>query len=190
MEMFEKIKHLVHKISLTYLIFMTLCLLGCLYQVIQISQVYLKYATKVNVKIDTSSQIVVPLVSFCKTTNTSYKTTKRGRLTPAKIYKNTYDISEVFFFCKVLNNNSDKISVGNCANVKSMGVQYEKTVNDRYICYHFKHPQFAKNISRVQDIIYTFMFYHFDKTEFWLYMTSEKSVANGYSWKAFMLIGI
>ena len=84
---------------------MTLCLLGCLYQVIQVSKVYFKYATKVNIKIDTSSQIVVPLVSFCKKTNSSYKTTKRGRLTPAKIYKNTHDISEVFFYCEVLNNN-------------------------------------------------------------------------------------
>ena len=190
MEIFGKIKHLVHKISLPYLIFMTLCLLGCLFQVIQISKVYFKYATKINIKIDTSSQIVVPLVSFCKTTNTSYKTTKRGRLTPAKIYKNTYDISEVFFYCEVLNNNSNRIPVGNCANVNKLGVQYEKTVNDKFVCYHFKHPQFAKNLSRVQDIVYKFMFYHFNEAEFWLYLTSEKLVANGFSWKALMLSGI
>ena len=169
---------------------MTLCLLGCLYQVIQVSKVYFKYATKVNVKIDSTSQIVVPLVSFCKKTNTLYKTTKRGRLTPARIYKNTYDISEVFFYCEVLNNNSNRIPVGNCANVNKLGVQYEKTVNDKYVCYHFKHPQFAKNIGRVQDIVYKFMFYHFNEAEFWLYLTSEELVSNGFSWKALMLSGI
>ena len=83
---------------------MTLCLLGCSYQIIQISHVYFKYPTKIDVKIDTSSQIVVPLVSFCKTTNRSLKIPIEDNLTPANIYKNTYNLSEIFFHCEILNN--------------------------------------------------------------------------------------
>ena len=182
-------KKLFNKISIPYLIFIIICMLGCLYHIAQVSSVYLKFATKIDIKIDNSNQIVVPLMTFCKSTNCSAKIPLKLGLTPAKLYNYTYDLSEVFFFCKFLNNNSVRFEFSNCANLALVGVQPSKTINDKYTCYNFKHPQFSKNISRVQEILYTFMFYHFDRTEFWFYLTPENLYPTGYSWKSYMLLG-
>ena len=182
-------KKLFNKVSLQHLIFIIICLLGCLYHIIQVSDVYFKFATKIDVTIDNSNQIVVPLVTFCKSTDHSSKIPLKNGLTPAKLYNYTYDLSEVFFFCEFLNNNSKRSKFNNCVNLTLAGVQLSKTINDKYICYNFKHPQFSKNINRVQEILYTFMFYHFDQREFWLYLTQENLIPTGYSWKSYMLLG-
>ena len=71
---FQKLKNHCNQISLSYLFFISLCFVPCFYQVIQVSHVYFKYSTKIHVTINTSTQIVVPLVSFCKKTNKSFKT--------------------------------------------------------------------------------------------------------------------
>lgn len=65
---------------------MSLCLIGCLYHVSEISSVYLKYETKIDVTIESSDQIVVPLISFCQPTNYSLKIPFEDGLTPAKLY--------------------------------------------------------------------------------------------------------
>ena len=187
---FQKLKNHLNKISLLNLFFILLCFVGCFYQVIQVSHVYFKYSTKIDVTIDTSSQIVVPLVSFCKKTDKLFKTSIKGSWTPAKIYNNSYDLSDVFFHCKIQNNHLKLVEVGNCTNLKSFGVKMDKTVNDKYICYHFKHPQFSKNISRVIDErIYSFLFYQFDQTKFWLYLSWEQLIATGRGWMAYGLAG-
>ena len=54
------------KSNLIKISFIVLCLIGCLYHIIQITDVYLKFQTKIDVSLDSNSQIVVPLVSFCK----------------------------------------------------------------------------------------------------------------------------
>ena len=124
-----------------------------------------------------------------KKTDKLFKTSIKGSWTPAKIYNNSYDLSDVFFHCKIQNNHLKLVEVGNCTNLKSFGVKMDKTVNDKYICYHFKHPQFAKNMVRVQGIFYRILFYHFDKTAFWIYTAFEKEVPSGFSWQSYMLSG-
>lgn len=186
--LFKKLKNL--KVSKCYLAFITCCFIGCLYQVIQVSNVYFKYQTRIGVEIDTSSQIIVPMVSFCKKTFKSQKKPLKSDLTPAKIYNKTYSLSEVFFHCSMLNKTLKYSGANNCK-LKESGLKYEKTINRRWICYHFKHPQFGKNDDRVSNIIYSFMIYHFkEDSEFLLYLTSENSVSNGESWNSINLIGI
>ena len=187
-KLFQKLKNI--KVSKRYLVFITFCFIGCLYQVIQVSDVYFKYQTKIDVKIDTSSQIVVPMVSFCKKTFKSQKKPFKSDLTPANIYNKTYGLSEVFFHCSMLNKTLKYSGANNCK-LKKFGLLYEKTINRRWICYHFKHPQFSNNDDRISNIIYSFMIYHFKKdTEFLLYLTSESSISTGESWNSINLIGI
>ena len=187
-KLFRKLKNL--KDSKYYLVFIIFCFIGCVYQVFEVSDVYFKYKTEIDIKIDTSSQIVVPMVSFCKKASQSLKKPLTGRLTPANMDRKTWSLSEVFFHCSMLNKNLKYNGANNC-NLKKYGLKYEKTVNGRYVCYHFKHPQFNDKDDRVSNIIYSFMIYHFRKdSEILLYLTSENSISTGESWNSINLIGI
>ena len=53
------------KIKISSLIFSSICFIGCLCHVIQVTEVYLTFQTKTDVSFDSRSQIVVPMVSFC-----------------------------------------------------------------------------------------------------------------------------
>ena len=62
-------KKLIPELSIKYLIFIILIIIGCSYQVIKVTQVFLKFETKVDVKYEQNNEIVIPMVSFCKKQN-------------------------------------------------------------------------------------------------------------------------
>ena len=93
------------KNKIWFLIFISICFLGCLYHVTKVTEVFLTFRTKVDVSIDTQSQIVIPMVTFCMPTynmikNSLWKERKLvklyKKLTPAAIYNNTFDFDQVF----------------------------------------------------------------------------------------------
>ena len=107
MNLFQHLKlRLNTKFSIPFIIFIALCLIGCLYHVIEITDVYLKYQTKVDVSFDGDSQIVVPLVTFCRLREASYVNNQRlvqmESKTPSSIDNTTYNVSEVFVLCMLL----------------------------------------------------------------------------------------
>lgn len=190
------------KLSISFIIFIALCLAGCLYHVIEITDVYLKYQTKVDVSFDGDSQIVVPLVTFCRMKEASYRNIEKPMQmqnpTPSLIDNITYDVSEIFFlYILVTDNHHDGIAVHQFEKLQDYGVQVEKTINYRFICYNFKHFQFSKYKPRINGRIYEFMLYqhnHFNligrmKDHYNLYLTSEKRVPNGQSINSLKLIG-
>lgn len=189
MKYFKFVFNLFEKIAFSYLIFIIFCFVGCIYHVVQISQVYFSFHTKVDVQVDLSNQITVPMVSLCKSTYQSMKNiTDQVTLTPKFVFDQTYDFDETFFKCKLRLNDTDSIEASNCSDLISSGVQHEKTVNDRYICYHIKHPQFSNAISRQQGILFMLNFYHFNGSESWLYFSSLNNTPSGLSWNSFKIL--
>lgn len=69
----EKFKNFKPKISITYLIFTIIIFFGCLYQITQVIDVYFQFETKVDVSFDSKSQIVIPMLSFCRNTISSHR---------------------------------------------------------------------------------------------------------------------
>ena len=63
-----KLAKLLPKISYKYLFFILIVSFGCLYHVIQVTLVYLKFETKIDVSFDLESPPVIPMISFCKDT--------------------------------------------------------------------------------------------------------------------------
>ena len=53
------------KISIKYLIFFLIVLIGCFYQVFQVTTVYLEYETKIDVSFDSENQMVIPRIAIC-----------------------------------------------------------------------------------------------------------------------------
>ena len=65
-EILTKLKIFKSKLSIKYLLFIILIIIGCSYQLIQVSQVYFKFETKVDVKYEQTNQVAIPMVSFCE----------------------------------------------------------------------------------------------------------------------------
>ena len=148
----------INKLPLKYLIFMIFCIVGCIYHVFQISKVYFSYSTNVNVYVDFKGQIKVPMLSLCRWTNISLKRPfVNETMTPRKLYERTYDFSDIFFSCE-LSDDGFNLKEYNCTDLGKFGVQMEKMVNDIFVCYVFKHPQFDKNVQRRQGFIYRIFF--------------------------------
>ena len=180
------------KLSIPYLIFITISLIGCFYHVIQISYVYFKFQTKIDVSFDGDSQIVVPKVSICRRRKVSSRTSTNDRqnLSPSFIYNMTYDIEQIFMLC-IMTTDDDGINktkmLFDCKNLTNYGVQLEKTVSYMFVCYTFKHPQFSYYKPRIRGTIYEFMMYHYNHDkhhsiiddEYNLYLTSDKFFPNG-----------
>ena len=189
------------KLSIPYLIFITISLIGCFYHVIQISYVYFKFQTKIDVSFDGDSQIVVPKVSICRRRKVSSRTSTNDRqnLSPSFIYNMTYDIEEIFMMCimATVDDGANKTKkLFDCKNLTNYGVQLEKTINFMFVCYTFKHPQFSHYKPRIRGTIYEFMMYHnHDKhhnvvnNEYNLYLTSDKIFPNGQCIDSVKLIG-
>lgn len=194
------------KLSIPYLIFITFCLIGCLYNVIQVSYVYFKFPTKIDVSFDENSQVVVPKVSICRKRKVSHRTSidDEQNLSPSLIYNMTYDFEETFMMCFMANDDDDDNNNGinktktlsNCKNLTDYGVQLEKTVNYVFVCYTFKHPQFSGYQPRVRGTIYQFMMYlnhekyhNFTNDEYNLYLTSDKIFPNGRCIDSVKLVG-
>lgn len=180
------------KSKILYLLFIVFCLVGCIYHVTQITQVYLTFQTKIDVSFDSTNQIVVPLISFCKPRFTlMINQSQRDFLeiiktspTPAAIQNTTFGIADVFLFCRYVNEKGKHHFSKKC----NQGFQTTKTVNYWNVCYHFKHPQFIHNSNRYKGIICQFWLYHHHHSEFTLYLSSDKNIPNGDSPNALKLI--
>ena len=186
-----KLKRIKTKIS--HLIFIALCFIGCLYHVIKVTEVYLSFQTKIDVSFDTESQIVVPLVSFCKSkfalmineSRRNYAASIKTPSTPAAIYNSTFGFKDVFLFCRYRDRNGYYNYSHHCQ--LDGGFQIEKTVNHLFVCYNFKHPQFNHK-DRLKGMLYEFWIYHHHQSEYILYLSSDNNVPNGESTNSLKLI--
>ena len=103
--------------------------------------------------------IKVPLVSICRWTETLLiKSFVNETMTPQKLYERTFDFTDILFKCEI-SHDGFNLKYFNCSDLVKFGVKMEKKVNDIFVCYVFKHPQFNIHIKRKQDIIYR-MFFH------------------------------
>ena len=184
------------KTKISYLIFITLCFVGCLYHVIKVTEVYLSFQTKIDVSFDTKSQIVVPLVSFCKPkfalmvneSRRNYFTSFNTPLTPAAIYNSTFDVEDVFLFCTYVKE-SGLLGISKHCQLNNQ-LQINKTVNDWVVCYNFKHQQLNRMEHRHKGIIYEFWLYHHHQSEYLLYLSSDDNFPNGLSPNCLKLISM
>ena len=178
---------LINKFSFKYLAFLLICIFGCIYHVVQISKVYFSYSTNVNVYVDFKSQIKVLLVSICRWTETSLKKSFVNEImTPRKLYEQTFHFTDVFFKCEI-SDDGFNLKYFNFSDLAKFGIKMEKKVNDIFVCYVFKHPQFNKNIKRKQGIIYRMFFHQLNDDESWLFLNSETHKPNGKDWNTFKL---
>ena len=60
------LRKLLPKLSIKFLLFIIFIIIGCSYQIIQLTQVFLKFETKVDLKYEQNNEVVIPMVSFCK----------------------------------------------------------------------------------------------------------------------------
>ena len=79
---------------------MIIIIIGCSYQIIKLTQVFLKLKTKVDVKYEQNNEIAIPMVSFCKYTKDMFRNTlqihsSKG-LSPLQLYNHTFSFAEVF----------------------------------------------------------------------------------------------
>ena len=65
-------------------------------------------------------------------------------MTPRKLYEQTFHFTDIFFKCEIGEDIFD-LKYFNCSDLVKFGVEMEKKVNDIFVCYVFKHPQFNKN---------------------------------------------
>ena len=181
------------RIKVSYLIFIIFCLIGCAYHIAQVIKVYLTFQTKIDVSFDSTSQIVVPLVSFCKPRfalmiNESLRDhliVLNTTSTPAEIDKSTFGFKDIFLFCRYLDRNGYYGISYDCQ--LANGFQIEKTVNHFIVCYNFKHPQFIQK-DRVKGTLYEFWIYHHHQTQYNLYLSSDHNAPNGLSTNTLRLI--
>ena len=173
------IRKLIPKLSYKYLLFILFVFVGCLYQLIQVIHVYLKFETKVDLSYDQNNEIVIPMVSFCRPTNYMFRNSSRdiNGLTPSQVYNMTFDFNEIFIELRVLQSNYSyqMFNLTNEHQNKSE-IHYEKTISKDLICYQFKFPD-SKQLKHKQGMIYSFwLYYHNLQITFpfyYLFLTSD-----------------
>ena len=178
---------LIPKLSIKYLLFIIIIIIGCSYQIIQLTQVFLKFETKVDVKYDQDNEIVIPIVSFCKRTFAVFRDSSRNSskgLSPAQFYNQTFSFAEVFIGLKFIISNDEYDKIVNFIDDKQNDskIHYEKTISNLMICYHFKYLH-SKQLKHKQRRIYTFELYHQNyeisfKFPYDLFLTSEINYPN------------
>lgn len=161
------------KISLPYFIFICVCSVGCIYHIFEVTKVFLDFHTKIDVSFDFTSEIVVPMVSFCGFTSQLLRNENHlnSSFTPSKIYNETYNVSEVFLNCS---NHPDNIHNGN-------GIEIERVINYERVCFTFKYSK--KSWSRgelkaKEGLLYSFSL-RIPLNGYRLYITSDYNVPNG-----------
>lgn len=172
------------KISLPYLVFISICFIGCVYHVYEVIRVFLAFQTKIDVSFDYPKEIVVPMASFCSLT---YLSLKNGNSmipnfrTPSIIDNMTFDVSDVFIACSTNNGTSE----AECKENNDV-LRIEKVINHDYICYTFKYPKSKMSLSRTElknknGLIYLFIlnYYPYQQFGYQLYLSSEYNVPNG-----------
>lgn len=127
------------------------------------AQVFLKFETKIDTSYDHSSEIVIPMVSFCKQTEFMFRNSsqKIEGLTPAQLYNRTFSFAEVFVNVTFITSNYESHSIINFADEEenNSGIHYEKTISDWLVCFHFKYLH-SKQLKYKQGTIYSFDLYH------------------------------
>ena len=156
-------KKLLPKLSIKYLLFLILIIIGCSYQIIQLTQVFWEFETKIEVKYNQNNEIAIPMVSFCKPTEFMFKNSSKNNsskgLSPAQLYNQTFSFAEVFIGIQFKDSNN-KIGVINFTEEQNNSeIYYEKTISDRIICYHIKYLH-SKQLKYRQGIIYSLLLYH------------------------------
>ena len=155
-------KKLIPKLSIKYLIFIIIIIIGCSYQISQLTQVFLKFETKVDVKNNQNNEIVIPMVSFCKPTKYLLRNSSQqiNGLTPAQLYNQTFSFTEVFIHIEFILSN-DKYEIINFIDEEQNNnkINYEKTVSFKMTCYHLKYLH-SKQLKHKQGKIYKFWLYH------------------------------
>lgn len=174
-----------NKSKFAYLIFIMICFSGCIYHVIQVTAIFLKFQTQTDVLLDSESQIVVPMVTLC---TERHKFHENGSIsipkyeTPSLIYNNTYDFEHLFFMCNIRKYedkyNFSRYNKNNlfCEDGK-FKAQIEKIVNFFMVCFNIKHPQFSKNKTRARGFLYDIWLYNYH-SEFKLFLTSDYNIPN------------
>lgn len=191
-------------ISIKYLLFISFVFIGCSYQIAKVFQGYLDFQTKIGVSFDSKSQIVIPMISFCKNLNLSYRHLfqQTNGLSAGEINNKTFDFDETFMWIEFLNK-ENQWKRFNYTEFERLGFQTIKTISFDYVCYHIKHPQIDPTKSRAQGIIYEFWMYHHHRnifipnfyndesglSEFKLYLSSNNNYPNGESFNSLNLIG-
>lgn len=187
------------KVKISHLIFIVICFVGCLYHVIKITEVYLAFHTKIDVSFDSQSQIVVPLVTFCKRSfaliiNESLRqpniiTELFNNSTPFFIDDITFQIFHVVLFCRISSDKKYYKQSSDCQKLlQFQQIQTDKTINYWLICYNIQHPQFSTRKRRMKGMKYEFWLYHHHQSEFYLFLTSDNNAPNGYSENSLKLI--
>ena len=149
------------KLSLKYLLFILFVLFGCLYQVVQITEVFLKFETKIDVSFEMKDQIDLK-VRICKPTNGLFKNSKiksAEGMSPANIYNSTFDFDQIFIHVGYLSEDHNYKSVkpihyydlikyqdDQLTNPKQLRV--EKAISYDQICYEFSQNQIKIDINK------------------------------------------
>ena len=188
-EMFKFItilRNVIPKLSYKYLLFITIVIACCSYQVIQVIQVFLKFETKIDVSYDQSNEIAIPMVSFCRRTDNMFRNSSQQikGLSPAQLYNHTFKFGEVLFSMKFIisNDNYEEINNFNEENQNINEIYYEKTISDSLVCYQFKYLH-SKQLKYKQERIYTFRLYHQDSMDaynypYFLFLSSDINYPN------------
>ena len=193
---------MIPKLSIKYLLFILLIIVGCSYQIIKLTQVFLAFETKVNVKYEQNNKIVIPMVSFCKITqymfrNSSQNNSSKG-LSAAQLYNQTFDFSEVFIGIQFIRSNDEYGVIVDFTDEEQNNseIYYEKTISDQMICYHIKYLH-SKQLKHRQGIIYSIMLYHqsyntmsiINNFPYYLFLTSDVNYPNSRKDNLFFIFG-
>ena len=166
------------KLLIPHLLFILLCFFGCLYHLFEVTRMFLAFKVKTEVILDSTSDIVPPIISFCMETTSLFrnKTTIFKRVTPSEIDNKTYDMFEIF---------SGWSTEKNFQQFDDL-LQTEKIINFNHICYTFNYRKTNNSLSRDElkarnGQIYLFWMYNFPNNliGFQLYLSSEYNVPNG-----------
>ena len=158
------IKKLIPKLSIKYLMFIVIIIIGCSYQINQLTQVFLEFETKVDVKYDQNNEIVIPMVSFCKPTEFMFRNSSQNNLSkglsPAQLYDQTFSFAEVFIVIEFTLLNDKYVEIVNFTDKEQNNnkIYYEKTISYEMICYHFKYLH--SELKHKQGKLYLFYLYH------------------------------
>ena len=149
----DKLSKSMPKISYKYLLFILIISVGCLYQVIQVTLVYIQFETKIDFSID-KNDLTIPMISFCRNSSYEFKDKKRDTywLTPAQVDNMTFGFGDIFLFMeyydydelykayqtKQISNLRKHEQSQNISTLKT--IHFEKLITGNSICYIFKHP--------------------------------------------------
>ena len=125
----------------------------------------MEFETKVDVKYKQNNEIVIPMVSFCKTTSIMFRNSSQNNssegLSPAQFYNQTFSFGEVFILIEFISLNDKYYEIVNFTDGEQNNneIYYEKTISFEMICYHFKYLH-SKQLKHKEGRIYKFWLYH------------------------------